>query len=52
MAVSCVDRLVKGLAKVPEMLAKGKLGFLPHGSGGAKEVRAVFRRAEEEDKKQ
>jgi heterodisulfide reductase subunit C len=40
------------VAKVPEMLAKGKLAILPHGSSGAKEVRAVFRRAAEEDKKE
>jgi len=35
--------------KVPKMLAKKKLGFLPNRSGAAKEVRDVFRRAEEED---
>jgi heterodisulfide reductase subunit C2 len=35
--------------KVPQMLAKGKLAFLPH-RGGGKEVREVFRRAEKEEK--
>lgn len=37
--------------KVPSMLAKGKLGFLPKRSGSVKEVREVFRRAEEEEKR-
>ena len=37
--------------KVPQMLAKGKLSLLPKRSGSAKEVRQVFRRAEEEDRK-
>jgi heterodisulfide reductase subunit C2 len=37
--------------KVPQMLAKGKLSLLPHRSGSAKEVRQIFQRAEEEDKK-
>ncbi|MEW6668428.1 MAG: 4Fe-4S dicluster domain-containing protein [Thermodesulfobacteriota bacterium] len=37
--------------KVPRMLAKRKLSFLPHFSRSAKEVREVFRRAEEEEKK-
>lgn len=40
------------VGKVPQMLAKGKLSFLPKRSGSAKEVREVFRRAEEEEKKQ
>ena len=35
--------------KVPKMLAKGKLSFLPKRSGSVKEVREIFRRAEEED---
>ncbi len=35
--------------KVPKMLAKGKLALLPNRSGAAKEVREVFRRAEEEE---
>lgn len=37
--------------KAPKMLAKGKLSLLPNRSGSAKEVRDVFRRAEEEEKK-
>ncbi len=37
--------------KVPQMLAKGKLSLLPKRSRGAAEVREVFRRAEEEEKK-
>jgi len=38
------------LDKVPKMLAKGKLSFLPKRSGNLKELRQVFRRAEEEDR--
>ena len=37
--------------KLPKMLAKRKLSFLPHFSRGVKEVRQIFRRAEEEEKK-
>ncbi len=37
--------------KVPKMLAKRKLSFLPHFSSSTKEVRKVFRRAAEEEKK-
>jgi heterodisulfide reductase subunit C2 len=37
--------------KVPQMLAKGKLAFLPHRSAAADEVREVFQRAEVEEKK-
>ena len=37
--------------KAPRMLAKGKLSLLPKRSGGADEVREVFRRAQEEEKK-
>lgn len=37
--------------KTPQMLAKGKLSLLPNRSGSAGEVREVFRRAEEEEKK-
>ncbi|MBN2291447.1 MAG: 4Fe-4S dicluster domain-containing protein [Pirellulales bacterium] len=37
--------------KVPQMLAKRKLSLLPNRSGAGKEVRQVFRRAEEEEKK-
>ncbi len=39
------------VAKVPGMLAKGKLGILPKRSGATKEVRVVFRRAEEEEER-
>ncbi|MEW6720112.1 MAG: 4Fe-4S dicluster domain-containing protein [Thermodesulfobacteriota bacterium] len=34
--------------KVPGMLAQGKLSILPNRSGGARQVREIFRRAEEE----
>lgn len=37
--------------KVPAMLAKGKLALLPKRSGSTAEVRAIFRRAEEEKNK-
>jgi heterodisulfide reductase subunit C len=44
-------QLFADVDKVPQMLSKGKLAILPHGCGGsAKQVREVFRRAEEEDK--
>jgi heterodisulfide reductase subunit C2 len=43
--------LLADVGKVPQMLAKGKLALLPNRSGGAKEVRKVFRRAEEEEKR-
>jgi heterodisulfide reductase subunit C len=39
------------LEKLPKMLAKRKLTFLPHFSRSAKEVRKAFKRAEEEEKK-
>lgn len=38
--------------KVPQMLAQGKLALLPNRSGSAKQVREIFRRAQEEDQKQ
>lgn len=38
------------MGKVPQMLAKGKLAFWPKRSAGAKQLREVFRRAEEEEK--
>jgi heterodisulfide reductase subunit C2 len=38
--------------KAPQMLKKGKLSLLPKRSGSAGEVREVFRRAEQEEKKQ
>jgi heterodisulfide reductase subunit C len=37
--------------KTGQMLAKGKLSLMPKRSGSAAEVAAVFRRAEEEEKK-
>ena len=37
--------------KAPKMFAKRKLHLLPHFSRSAKDVRAVFKRAEEEEKK-
>lgn len=40
--------VLSDVAKVPKMLAKGKLSLLPKRSGSAKEVREAFRRAEEE----
>jgi len=39
------------LDKVPRMLAKRKLAFLPHFSRSAKDVRRAFKRAREEEKK-
>jgi heterodisulfide reductase subunit C len=41
--------LFSDVGKVPQMLLKGKLSLLPKRSGNVKEVREVFRRAEEED---
>ena len=43
--------LFSDVDKVPQMLAKGKLALLPHRSSSAKQVREVFRRAEEEEGK-
>jgi heterodisulfide reductase subunit C2 len=43
--------LFSDVDKVPQMLAKGKLSLLPKRSGSAKEVREVFRRAEDEEMK-
>ena len=43
--------LMSDVGKVPQMLAKGKLSLLPNRSGAAGEVREIFRRAEEEDRK-
>ncbi|MGD0899754.1 MAG: 4Fe-4S dicluster domain-containing protein [Thermoguttaceae bacterium] len=43
--------LFSDVGKVPAMLAKGKLALLPHRSGSAKQVREVFRRAQEEEEK-
>jgi heterodisulfide reductase subunit C len=43
--------LFSDVDKVPKMLAKGKLSLLPSRSGSAGDVREVFKRAEEEEKK-
>ena len=43
--------LFSDVGKVPQMLAQGKLALLPNRSGSAKQVREIFRRAEEEDRK-
>jgi len=43
--------LFADMDKVPRMLKKHKLSFLPHFSAGAKDVRKVFKRAEMEEKK-
>jgi heterodisulfide reductase subunit C len=42
--------LFADVGKVPQMLAKGKLSFFPRRSGAKKEVREIFKRAEEEEK--
>ncbi len=42
--------LLADAGKAPQMLAKGKLPLLPKSSDSAGEVRAVFRRAEQEEK--
>src|SRR3989304_1956869 len=44
--------LFTDVGKLPQMMAKGKISLFPHRSGGEKEVREVFKRAEEEEKKQ
>ncbi len=46
----CLD-LFSDVDKFPKMLAKGKISLLPKRSGATKEVRQVFKRAEEEEKK-
>lgn len=43
--------LFADMDKMPRMLAKRKLSFLPHFSRSGKEVRKVFRRAQEEEEK-
>ena len=43
--------LFSDILKAPQMLAKGKLSLLPNRSGSAKQVRDMFRRAEEEEGK-
>ena len=37
--------------KIPKMASRKKLGLFPHTSGSAREVRRIFKRAEEEEKK-
>jgi heterodisulfide reductase subunit C2 len=43
--------LLSDVDKVPQMLSKGKLSLLPKRSGSAGEVREIFRRAEEEERR-
>ncbi len=43
--------LLSDVDKVPQLLAQGKLSLLPNRSGCIKEVREIFRRADEEDRK-
>jgi heterodisulfide reductase subunit C2 len=43
--------LFSDVGKVPQLLAQGKLALWPNRSGDAKQVREIFRRAEEEDRK-
>ena len=43
--------LFSDVDKVPQMLAQGKLALLPNRSGSIKQLREIFRRAEEEDRK-
>jgi len=43
--------LLADVDKVPQMLSKGKLSLFPKRSGAVGEVREVFKRAEEEDRK-
>jgi hypothetical protein len=43
--------LLADMDKAPKMFAKGKISLVPRRSGSAKQVRVVFRRAEEEEKK-
>jgi hypothetical protein len=43
--------LFSDVDKVPQMLAQGKLALLPNRSGGIKQLRETFRRADEEDRK-
>ncbi len=44
--------LFSDVGKFPKMLAKGKISLLPNRSGDSKQVREIFRRAEEEEEKQ
>lgn len=42
--------LFSDVDKIPQMLAHGKLSLLPNRSGSVRQVREIFRRAEEEDR--
>jgi heterodisulfide reductase subunit C2 len=44
--------LFSDMGKLPQMIAKGKISFIPHGNGNINEVREVFKRAEEEERNQ
>lgn len=46
-----IGDLLSDMDKVPRMLSEGKLSLLPHRSGGIRQVREIFRRADEEDGK-
>jgi heterodisulfide reductase subunit C len=46
-----VGDLLSDVDKVPQLLAQGKLSLLPNRSGDIRQVRGIFRRAEEEDGK-
>jgi heterodisulfide reductase subunit C len=41
--------LLSDAAKVPRLLAQGRLAILPNRGGGVRQVREIFRREEEED---
>jgi len=43
--------LFSDIDKVPRMLARRKLSFVPHFSRSVREVRRVFKRSHEEEKK-
>lgn len=43
--------LFSDVDKLPQLVAQGKLSLLPNRSGGIRQVREIFRRAEEEDDK-
>jgi heterodisulfide reductase subunit C len=44
--------LFTDVGKLPQMMAKGKISLFPHRSGNTKEVREVYKRAEEEERNQ
>ena len=43
--------LMSDVDKFPQMVAKGKIAFLPNRGGDSKQVRQIFRRADKEEKK-